>query len=378
MTAPRLRVAFVVQGEGRGHMTQALALGAFLRDAGHEVMRVLVGRSPHRAIPEYFRSGMHAPVAEFDAPAQVAGVDRQSLSVGRTVADAVLRSPKFLRATVQIAESTADADVVVNLLDLMGGLSRRLFPVDVPSLAVAHNYLFLHPELASAPGPEGVRRLVMAYTRATASGTERKLALSFTELPDRPDIGLEVVPPLLRPGLAELDVRDGGYLLAYALNPGYGSELARWQRQSAAEVHCYVEGGADALEGEPEPGFHAHDLDAEAFLGRLAGCRAFVGSAGFESLCEAHWLGKPVLAVPTDGQFEQTLNAWDAERSGVARAGTYADLDDFWRDPPTPSTGAVRTFRRWVERAPDLFVDAVERTARAADPAPPQHRAGVR
>ena len=38
-----LGVALVVQGEGRGHMTQALALGGFLRDAGHEITAVLVG-----------------------------------------------------------------------------------------------------------------------------------------------------------------------------------------------------------------------------------------------------------------------------------------------------------------------------------------------
>lgn len=345
-------------------MTQALALAAILRSAGHHVTHVLVGRSPHRSIPDYFREGMGTRVSEFDAPAQVPGDDRQALSVGRTVADAVRRSPKFLRATVMIAEAARGADVVVNLLDLMGGLSRRIFPVDVPSLAIAHNYLFFHPDLSRAPGPEGTRRLVMAYARATALGTERKLALSFTELRDCPELGLEVVPPLLRPGLEALRIEDGGYLLAYALNPGYGAGLARWQRSSGAEVHCYVEGGERSLEATPGPGFHAHDLDAEAFLGRLAACRAFVGSAGFESLCEAHWLGKPILAVPTEGQFEQTLNAWDAERSGVARSGTYADLDDFWRAPPNPSAAAVQTFRAWLRRAPEAFVDAIERTAR--------------
>jgi hypothetical protein len=352
-------------------MTQALALGAFLRDAGHEVVRVLVGRSPHRRIPSYFREGMAAPVVDFEAPTQVPGDDGRALSVGRTVADALRRSPKFLKATVQIAEATADADVVVNLLDFMAGLSRRLFPVDVPSLAVAHNYLFLHPDLPPPPGPDRVRRLVMAYTRATAAGTERKLALSFTELSDRPEIGLEVVPPLLRPGLDQRVIDDGGYLLAYALNSGYGAELARWHRRSPGSVvHCYMEGGAASLAIEPATGFHVHGLDAEGFLRHLAGCRAFVGSAGFESLCEAHYLGKPVLAVPTDGQFEQTLNAWDAERVGVARAGSYADLDDFWREPPIPSSSAVEAFRQWVHRAPGMVVDAVERTSRAGTAEP--------
>lgn len=356
-------------------MTQALALAAFLRDAGHRVHRVLVGRSPHRGIPGYFSEGIDAPLVSFDAPAQVPGPDGQALSLSRTVADAVRRTPRFFRSTRTIAEETTDADVVVNLLDFVGGVSRSLFPSAVPSLAIAHNYLFLHPLLAHAPGPAHVRRLVLAYTRTTAAGTERKLALSFSPMPPHPEASLEVAPPLLRPGLHRLDIHDGGYLLAYALNQGYGVQLARWQRSNPETVvHCYLEGGAASMGDEVREGFHVHDLNAQGFLEHLAGCSAYVGSAGFESICEAHYLGKPVLAVPTEGQFEQTLNAWDAERVGVARAGDYDDLDDFWlgRKPPNPDR--VATFRDWVAQAPGFFVDAVERTAHegaAGQAAPP-------
>ncbi|NIQ59659.1 MAG: UDP- glucuronosyltransferase, partial [Gammaproteobacteria bacterium] len=49
-----LRVALVVQGEGRGHLTQALALARILADAGHDLHAVLVGTSPHRQVPAYF------------------------------------------------------------------------------------------------------------------------------------------------------------------------------------------------------------------------------------------------------------------------------------------------------------------------------------
>lgn len=362
-----LKVAFVVQGEGRGHMTQALALASFLRGAGHEVVEVLVGRSPHRPIPGYFVDGIQAPVRPFEAPVQVAGRDGQALSVGRTLADALRRSPAFFRSMVSIAERTAEADVIVNFLDFLGGLSRTLFPSHVPALAVAHNYIFLHPELQGAPGPGAVRRAVMAYARTTAAGSERKVALAFAELPPFVDLDLEIAPPLLRPGLDTLTSTDGDYLLAYALNPGYADRLAAWQAgRGDVPVHCYIEGGAASLKGDAPPGFHAHDLDDRAFLNHLAGCRAYVGSAGFEAICEAFYLGKPALAVPTEGQFEQVLNAWDAERSGAAHSGSYDDLDDFWEDPAPPSREGRTAFRAWVARAPEIFVDTVQRTAAEA------------
>ena len=40
-----MRFLFIVQGEGRGHLTQALALEEMLTRNGHEIVEVLVGRN---------------------------------------------------------------------------------------------------------------------------------------------------------------------------------------------------------------------------------------------------------------------------------------------------------------------------------------------
>ena len=39
-----MKVLFIVQGEGRGHLTQAITLEEILRRNGHEVVEVLVGK----------------------------------------------------------------------------------------------------------------------------------------------------------------------------------------------------------------------------------------------------------------------------------------------------------------------------------------------
>ena len=51
-----MKVIFVIQGEGRGYLTQALALGQMLRHEGHEVVKVLVGKSKNRVIPAFFQN----------------------------------------------------------------------------------------------------------------------------------------------------------------------------------------------------------------------------------------------------------------------------------------------------------------------------------
>ena len=357
-------MAFLVQGEGRGHLTQALAAARHLRDAGHEVRHVLVGRSPHRTLPGYFAREIDAPVETFEAPVQVPDREGLGVSVNASARDAVRRLPDFLRAARRIHEATDQADVVVNFFDLLGGVSRALFRTRAPAVSVAHNYVFLHPELAHAPGRPLVRALVLGYARATALRSAPRIALSFDPLPDPPDGRLVVAPPLLRAGLDARAPRDEGYLLAYALNPGYGDLLADWHRRNpTVTVHCYLDGGAAALAAEPQARFHAHALDQEGFLRHLEGCRVYVGTAGFESACEAFYLAKPALLIPTAGQFEQSLNAWDAERVGAARPGGYDELDAFWRDPPVPSPTRVEAFKSWVRRAPEIVVREVERAA---------------
>ena len=49
-----MNYVFLVQGEGRGHMSQAIALYGILKKNGHEVSAVLVGKSPRRQVPAFF------------------------------------------------------------------------------------------------------------------------------------------------------------------------------------------------------------------------------------------------------------------------------------------------------------------------------------
>lgn len=368
MSRRRLRVAFVVQGEGRGHMTQALALAHHLRSAGHEISEVLVGRSPDRPLPEYFVEGVDAPVKCFRAPMLATDPSRKGMSAARTAVRSVLGLPGFSTSILRLRRrlSPRRADVLVNFYDLLTGISRMLRGRPLPSVCVAHNYLVAHPVAPVPSGGRWGRRGLETLNALSALRATSVLALSFDALPEAPGrTGLAVVPPLLRDALFRVTPTEGDHLLAYALNPGYGAELAAWHtRNPGVEVRCFIEGGEAGVDAPSRPGLTFHDLDDRAFLEALASCRAYVGSAGFESVCEAFFLGKPTLVVPTAGHYEQRFNALDAERAGAARAGTYADLDDFWRDPPCPSPAARARFRAWVERGPELIVGAVERAAR--------------
>ena len=63
-----MKFLFIIQGEGRGHLTQALALEEMLKRNGHEVVGALVGKSSTRTLPKFFSEHMQAPIELFASP----------------------------------------------------------------------------------------------------------------------------------------------------------------------------------------------------------------------------------------------------------------------------------------------------------------------
>ena len=63
-----------------------------------------------------------------------------------------------------------------------------------------------------------------------------------------------------------------------------------------------------------------HQINDIAFLNYMSGCKAYASTGGFESICEALYLHKPVMMIPA--HIEQECNAFDAVNVG---AGILSD-----------------------------------------------------
>lgn len=326
-----MKYLFIVQGEGRGHLTQALTLEERLRAEGHEVVEVLVGKSRQRELPAFFAARLRAPLRRFESPNFLPAPADQRNKLGRSVAynltrlNAFVRSVAFIRRRIR----ATGAEVVVNFYELLTGLTWLLCPPrGVRHVCIGHQYLFLHPDFRLPPGSSrGQLWLLRLFTRLTAVGACRKLALSFTRMPDAPREGICVVPPLLRREVMEL--RAGGpadYVLGYMVNAGFAVQVRTWHR-----THPYVplrffrDSRGEHIVRREDATLSFHPLDDRAFLKAMAGCKAYATTAGFESICEAMYLGKPVLMVPA--HIEQECNAYDAARAGAGIVADRFELD---------------------------------------------------
>lgn len=369
-----LRCLFVVQGEGRGHLTQAMALRCMLREAGHRIEGVVVGKSQGQEMPAFFRAAFDGPVTHVESPSFVSdGADR-SVRPWATLLREVGRTPTFWRGleTLDAAIERHEPDVVVNFFEPLAGLYAASYRPSVPIVAVAHQYMFLHPAYRFPAGRRVQRWAARAFARLTALGATRRLALSLYPVPDRSQKNLSVLPPLLRTDLfRQPRGRSEPFLLVYILNSGYADEVIRWhERHPSVRLHCFWD-RPDTAPVEPyDDTLTFHRLDDEKFLSLMARCRGFVSTAGFESIAEAMYLGTPVQVVPVEGHYEQLCNAVDAVRAGAGIRSAQFDIDRLQDALPRGSGDGAR-FRGWVRRARPRFVREIEAAAeRRTVPAP--------
>ena len=363
-------MAFFVQGEGRGHMTQALALKQILEEAGHEVVAAFMGENPERPVPTFFRSAFSAPIHTYLAPVFVVDSHSKGVRPWDSLFQAMRRFPRYWTQGPVLNREVLSyrPDLLVNFYDLIGGLYSAIFRPAVPAVTVGHHFLFHHPEFETPKERRYQSSILKLNNFLTSLDSEVRLALSFSPLQDLPSRRIRVVPPLLRRDVLEATPTKGRHLLAYVLNPGYSEELMAWHKnQSDVELHCFWDKRDVPSPFSPWHGLTFHRLDGKTFLDFLVTCRGFTSTAGFESVCEAAFLGKPISVVPTFKHVEQHGNALDAQRAGLALWRRDFDLTDFLSRLEGWDYSALEEYRAWVRSAPEVFLRLLEGIGRRED-----------
>ncbi len=354
-----MKFLFIVQGEGRGHLTQAITLEEMLIRNGHEVVEILVGESSSRMLPGYFNRHVKAPVKRFLSPNfHITKSDKRS-HLRDSVLHNLLSVPEYVRSMCYIHRRIrkSHADVVVNFFEVLTGLTYTFLRPSVPYVSVGHQYMFLHQDF-EFPAKNTVRLgLLRLFTRLTSLRAAKRLALSFHPLPSDRVNNVITVPPLLRREITAIQPEAGTYIHGYMLNTGFAEDVAAFHGQHPEVPLRFFWDNPDAGEvTTADATLDYHQLDDTKFLNAMAGCRAYACTAGFESICEAMFLGKPVLMVPA--HIEQDCNAHDAVRANAGIVSDSFDLDVLLKF--SESYVPNREFVYWVRSAERRVISELE------------------
>jgi uncharacterized protein (TIGR00661 family) len=355
----KFKVLFTIQGDGRGHMTQALAVQKILLDAGHTVPAILLGRQPDQQVPDFFLNKAAAPIVRYDSFAFVADKENKTISLSATALQNFRNARLFVRSLGIIRQALRQyrPDVVLNYFEPLVGIYYLLFRPHVPLACLANQYLFLHPNCPFPPGRRLERFFVQMWARVTSFRARRLLALSLQPRADASRV--TVIPPLLRPEvLARQAQGREPFLLIYLLKSGLRDEIISWhQKHLEVELHCFTDlPQADETVAHDGTLFF-HRISETVFLDLMTSCNGIVATAGYQTLCEAMYFGKPILAVPVGNHFEQFCNAFECQAIGAGLGAERFDLSAFLEYLPKHKPAP---FRDWAAQAPQRIVQAIE------------------
>lgn len=309
-----MRVLYGVNGEGMGHATRShVVIDALV--ARHDVRVVASGAAFH-----YLRD--HLPrVDEILGPSFA--IDQGEIRRWATVRQNLVRGPRELPATVQRWMSMIDdwhPDVVITDFEPLTGIFAR--STYAPLICVDNINMIDRcrhdSEIIGDQRDEFM--LARAVTRAMVPTAGDYIVTTFF----RPPIHrgrTTLVPPILRPEIVAAEPARGDHLLVYAS----GDERLLDALRSTA-VRCRIYGMRDEPNrGRGEGNLEFRPRSNEGFVEDLRTARAVVAGGGFSLLSEAVYLGKPVLSVPLEGQFEQLMNSRYLAREGYGLCVTEVD-----------------------------------------------------
>lgn len=293
-----MKIAYSCNGEGFGHVSRLTTLlphleknhsvGLFLPPSVEAFLRSKVGPRPWSPIP-----GLHF-VHRGDRVLAAATL-KKTLPTLLAFPWAVARLVSALKA--------GGYQAVISDFEPHLAWAARLAGLPVFQLN--------HPGIMTRVKVKGLISAIGALgTRLMEGPWDQRVLVSFFD----GDVG-----PLLRPALRRRKPRDKGTLVINLKESYRAKALAVLRRFPGLSWKVF-----------PTPG--------EDFDKALLDCSAVISPAGHQVLAEALALGKPVLALPQEGQPEQTLNAEKLKATGRGRIGSLdtfeADLVGFLAELP--------------------------------------------
>jgi uncharacterized protein (TIGR00661 family) len=326
------KIAFAVQGEGRGHLTQAIAMADILKKQGHILTCVIVGCSKNRQLPDFFLKKFSVPLVTVASPNFVTDKNSKSINLGKTVVQNMMQVATYAGSVKKIKHLLKEyqPDLLINFYEPLIGWLAVTSKTPFKIISIAHQFIYLHPQF-KFPGGENIESTAVKwYTKMTAFGSTKLLAISMYNLPTKTSEKLKVCPPLLRTELFGLRPIEDDFVLVYLLNSGYIPEIINYHKKDPSmRLICFTDSKEvkEHYKGKlvVDENLTFYSLNDTRFLDLMSRCKALVCTAGFESVCEAMYLDKPVMMVPVTGHYEQYCNARDASKIG---AGIYAKSFD--------------------------------------------------
>ena len=315
------RIIYALSGQGRGHSSRGMAITHGLRARGHEV-RFCGGGAARDILGSQGEEVLTVPQLQQivrDNTIQAASTILANWPSIRNLGQIVRRLAKAIEAW--------RAELIITDFEAFSWRAAEL--LQIPVISFNHQQVVTETRYSLPPGLRYHAHLARLIINIIAPRAPQKLLLtSFFYPPVKRPETTTIVPPIIRPEVQCLTPSREDFILVYYNQPEGSLQLLDRLRAHGQRYIIYNFPEPDDAHAYSNLVFKPARLDG--FLDDLARCRGVLCTAGFTLISEALFLGKPLLAVPNRGIFEQTLNAIFLEREALGKAviGRGVTLED--------------------------------------------------
>ncbi len=303
------RVVYALSGQGRGSTYRGSAVAAGLRARGHEV-RFCCSDTARSILLTAGENMIPVPTVHHT-------MHDNTVLAARTLLANWSGSRGVARIVDQLLTAFREWKPHLVISDFEPFSWRAADRLDLPCISLNHQQIATETTY-SLPLVHGFHASVAKITFNAAPPNPKLILLPSFFFPSvlRPWIA-RLLPPILRTSILELSPTFGNFILVYFKEPGATEGLLDILQR--APYPCVLYNRPKPKDAARYPNIIVKSPSSETFQQDLARCRAVVCNAGFRLVSEALYLGKPVLCVPSNGMFEQTLNALFLEKEGIGK-----------------------------------------------------------
>lgn len=319
-----MKILYGVCGEGLGHAMRSAVVAEHLLSKGHDVRFVSAGRA-YKYLTDRW-PGKATYVLGLGTVMKA-----NTIQPGATLLANVAKmtfAPLAHAATAIGVGKVPDAVIS----DFDPWTARYASIVGVPLIAVDNIHFMnrcTHPRevvVGGAPADRTSAAIMFPGVNSMVPSARRYIVTTFVGAAlSSAHPGTSLHAPIIRPKvLAAAGATPSDHVTVYFNDKSDHQKVMAALLKSEGKFHVY---GAENIREDLPIGHNVlmRPVSEDGFIQDLASSKAVIGGAGFTLMTECIYLGKPLLASPFGGQFEQILNANYLQREGYGERATVLD-----------------------------------------------------
>lgn len=318
-------IAYSCCGEGRGHSSRTLLMARRLREAGHEVH--LFGSH------EAYRVLSAAGESIQEIPGYTIAYENNQVRLRKTVRENFARWRQQNQIVMELTATLRRLKPTLVITDFEPFLPKAAANLDIPYISLDHQHVIPGLKLKTPARYWGYHAATLGVVHWMHRGERENLVTSFY----RPERAFgeryRYFGPILRDAVRQASTRDDGHVLVYQTSSSFKS-LPNLLRRCPGKFKVYA-----FQEGKEQGNCRFKPRNHPDFLEDLATCSWVLTNGGYTLISEALYLGKAIVSIPIEGQFEQWINAHFVQKLGygvhLETSGLNREsIESFWSTLP--------------------------------------------